>query len=57
MKPKRSSSYLQKPATCPYPKPDRSSLCYYARSYVKMTASVKPVTQFSSDSEQLHVFL
>ena len=27
MEPEVSSPYLQEPATCPYPKPDRSSLC------------------------------
>jgi hypothetical protein len=27
MEPERSSPYLQEPATCPYPEPDRSSLC------------------------------
>jgi hypothetical protein len=27
MKPEGSSPYLQEPATCPYPEPDRSSLC------------------------------
>jgi hypothetical protein len=33
MEPEGLSPYLQQPATCPYPEPDRSSLYPYATSW------------------------